>query len=67
LRTRPVRFTRGAASVDTPVYRRDRLGVGQRLSGPAIVEERETTVVIRPGWTAELAGDGTLVAEADAR
>jgi N-methylhydantoinase A len=67
LRTRPVRFTRGAALVDTPVYRRDRLGVGQRLSGPAIVEERETTVVIRPGWTAELAGDGTLVAEADAR
>ncbi len=55
LRTRPVCFTRGAAPLDTPVYRRERLGVDQRITGPAIVEERETTVVIRPGWTAVLA------------
>ena len=63
LRTRPVSFTRGVAPLDTPVYRREQLGVGQRIAGPAIVEERETTVVIRPGWTAELAADGTLIAE----
>ena len=63
LRTRPVFFTRGATPLDTPVYRREQLGVGQRIAGPAIVEERETTVVIRPGWTAELAADGTLIAE----
>jgi N-methylhydantoinase A len=66
LGTRPVHFTRGVASIATPVYRREQLGAGQRIVGPAIVEERETTVVIRPGWTAELAADGTLVAEADA-
>jgi N-methylhydantoinase A len=63
LRTRPVCFTRGVAPLDTPVYRREQLGVGQRIAGPAIVEERETTVVIRPEWTAELAADGTLIAE----
>ncbi len=63
MRTRPVSFTRGVAPLDTPVYRREQLGVGQRIAGPAIVEERETTVVIRPGWTAELATDGTLIAE----
>ena len=63
LGTRPVHFTRGAASIETPVFRRERLGVGQRIVGPAIVEERETTVVIRPGWTAELTADGTLIAE----
>ena len=62
MRTRPVYFNRGAAPIDTPVYRRERLGVGQRIVGPAIVEERETTVVIRPGWTADLAADGTLIA-----
>jgi N-methylhydantoinase A len=61
--TRPVRFHRGATPVDTPVYRRPELGVGQRIEGPAIVEERETTSVIRPGWTAFVAVDGSLVAE----
>ena len=59
---RPVRFARGAEAVDTPVYRRPDLGVGQRVDGPAIVEERETTAVIRPGWVAEVAADGSLIA-----
>jgi N-methylhydantoinase A len=59
---RPVRFDRGKDPVKTPVYRRFDLGVGQRIVGPAIVEERETTTVIRPGWTAEVGPDGSLVA-----
>ena len=59
--SRPVRFARGAEAVDTPVYRRPDLGVGQRVDGPAIVEERETTAVIRPGWVAEVAADGSLI------
>ena len=36
---------------------------GTRIVGPAIVEERETTAVIRPGWVVEVAADGSLVAE----
>jgi N-methylhydantoinase A len=63
VRHRPVRFDRGAAAVDTPVYRRGDLGVGQRIDGPAIVEERETTAVIRPSWTASVLPDGSLLAE----
>ena len=63
IRTRPVRFSRGAGAVDTPVYRRSDLGLGQRIEGPAIVEERETTAVIRPGWTASVLADGSLLAE----
>ena len=31
-----------------------------------IVEERETTAVIRPGWTVEVTADGSLVAERSA-
>jgi N-methylhydantoinase A len=62
-RIRPVRFSRGSAAVDTPVYRRADLGIGQTIEGPAIVEERETTAVIRPGWTATVASDGSLVAD----
>ena len=63
LSTRPVRFARGAEPVDTPVYRRSDLGLGQQIVGPAIVEERETTAVIRAGWVATVAADGSLVAE----
>ena len=59
---RPVVFARGTAAVDVPVYRRQDLGVGAAFGGPAIVEERETTTVIRPGWHAEVASDGSLVA-----
>ena len=61
--TRPVRFSRGAEPIETPVYRRPDLGLGQQIVGPAIVEERETTAVIRPGWTATVVADGSLVAE----
>ena len=38
------------------------LGAGARFDGPAVVEERETTSVIRPGWSVEVAADGSLIA-----
>jgi len=61
-RHRPVRFSRTAPAVDVPVYRRATLPAGARFAGPAIVEERETTAVVRPGWDVEVAADGSLVA-----
>lgn len=62
---RSVRFSRADGAVDTPVYRRTELGVGQVIPGPAIIEERETTAVIRPGWTVTVAADGSLLADRD--
>ena len=47
---RPAWF--GGGMVDTPVYRRDTLLPGPMISGPAIVEESSSTVIIPPGWTA---------------
>jgi N-methylhydantoinase A len=61
-RRRPVVFHRGQPALDVPVYRRDSLAIGARFDGPAIVEERETTAVIRPGWSVEVAPDGSLIA-----
>jgi N-methylhydantoinase A len=61
-RTRPVVFGRAMDAVDTPVYRRSELGAGDRFSGPAIVEERETTAVVRPGWHVEVGADGSMIA-----
>jgi N-methylhydantoinase A len=51
--------------VDTPVYDGDRLGHGHRVEGPAIVEERFTTMVVYPGWTAELDRHGNYVVTRD--
>ena len=59
---RPARFGRGAHADRVPVYRRETLGPGTRFDGPAIVEERETTAVIRPGWSVVVGDDGSLVA-----
>jgi len=44
----------GGRFVDTPVYDGDRLGAGHRIEGPAIVEERFTTIVVYPGQVAQL-------------
>jgi N-methylhydantoinase A len=40
--------------VDTPVYDRYSLRPGARFAGPAIVEERESTLVVRAGQTVEV-------------
>ena len=44
-----------------PVYDRYRLGPGARFEGPAVVEERESTVVIGPGSRAEIDGARNLI------
>ena len=60
--TRLIRFNRNAEPVDTPVYDRDTLGVGVVVTGPALLEERETTAVLRPGWSATVNDDGSVIA-----
>jgi N-methylhydantoinase A len=47
--------------VDTPVYAGERLGPGHRLEGPAIVEERFTTIVVHPGHKGEIDPFGNVV------
>jgi N-methylhydantoinase A len=45
------------------VFGRADLAQGQRLVGPAIIEERETTIVLPPGWTAEIDALGCIAAK----
>lgn len=40
--------------IDTPVYRRARLGPGMQLHGPAVIEEPTSTTVLYPGETARV-------------
>jgi len=54
------------AAPEVPVYDRAALAVGQRVAGPAIIEERETTLVILRGWTARIDPSGAVIAERSA-
>ncbi|AVT03617.1 hydantoinase/oxoprolinase family protein [Paracidovorax avenae] len=49
LRTvKPVYFRAGGWA-DTPVFKRDLLRAGNRISGPALIEEHASTTVVQPG------------------
>jgi len=59
---RSVYFPRPAPGyVESPVYDRYRLTPGMAITGPAIVEEREATIVLWPGDTAVVDGYRNLV------
>ena len=58
---RPVYFPETGGFVATPIHDRYRLRPGDRLRGPAVVEERESTVVVIPGATARVDPFLTLV------
>jgi N-methylhydantoinase A/oxoprolinase/acetone carboxylase beta subunit len=59
--TRPAYLPEAGGVVDCPVYDRYRLGAGASVEGPAIVEERETTVVLLPGDVATVDAHGNLL------
>jgi 5-oxoprolinase (ATP-hydrolysing) len=44
----------GGKLVRAPVFLRERLAQGDRIPGPAIVAESNSTTVIEPGWRAEI-------------
>jgi N-methylhydantoinase A len=54
-------FPEADGYADCPVYDRYQLGAGTALTGPAIVEERESTTVLPPGVTATVDEYATLL------
>ena len=57
----------GGAWADWPVFDRDGLRAGDRLAGPAIVAERESTTLLPAGDTARVSGEGNLLIDVSAR
>lgn len=47
--------------IDTPVYWRDHLPLDTTLSGPAIIEQMDTTIVVEPGDRVISDADGNLI------
>jgi N-methylhydantoinase A len=47
--------------VDTPIYERSRMAPGAAISGPAVIEEYDSTALLLPGWSAAVDDDRNLV------
>ena len=58
---RPVYFDETKGFTDTTVYDRDTLGAGSTLTGPAIIEQFDTTTVVHPGQRVEVDEFGNLL------
>jgi N-methylhydantoinase A len=57
---RPAYFPETGTYVDTPVYRRAHLGQ-TKITGPALIEETESTVVVGPAGSVHIDDKGNLV------
>jgi N-methylhydantoinase A len=60
---REVWFPEAGAFVATPIYARERLKPGNTFTGPAIVEQMDTTTVVLPGMTARVDAYLNLILE----
>ena len=62
---RRVRFS--GSLVTTPVYERAILAAGQRLEGPAVVQEFGSTTVVFPGQRLEVDPHGIMIIRSGGR
>ncbi|HET6449062.1 MAG TPA: hydantoinase/oxoprolinase family protein [Conexibacter sp.] len=60
---REIVFVPGDGAVETPVYTRTALLAGNRIAGPAVVEEPTATTLLRPGDALEVDRFGNLLLE----
>lgn len=57
--TRSMIFDQQYQWIETPIYDGTKLGANAVITGPALIEEPTTTIVIKPEWQAELHSSGT--------
>lgn len=58
-----MQVTDAAEAIEAPVYARDELLAGNRLAGPAVVEEVSSTTILYPGDRAKVHPSGNLLVE----
>ncbi|MBU8543401.1 MULTISPECIES: hydantoinase/oxoprolinase family protein [Roseomonadaceae] len=54
------RVFRAGSWRDVPVWRREALGFGAEVAGPAILEQEDSTLVLLPGWVLRADRQGNL-------
>jgi N-methylhydantoinase A len=58
---RQVHFQETGAFVDCPLYERERLKAGNRIKGPAVIEQADSTLVVPPSFQAVVDAHGRIV------
>jgi N-methylhydantoinase A len=53
----------GGRSLECSVYERDLLREGAKLTGPAIIEQDDSTLLVEPGWRLRVAEAGNAILE----
>jgi N-methylhydantoinase A/oxoprolinase/acetone carboxylase beta subunit len=61
----PHRIVATEPPVRCPVFSRASLSPGTPLSGPALIDAIDTTIWLPPGWSCQVAPDGTLLLTAE--
>ena len=62
-KTQKVYFGQDVGELETPVYYRDRLELGEQIDGPALIVEAQTTTLITPDFSAVVDGMGNIIVE----
>jgi N-methylhydantoinase A len=65
--SRPVHFGVAGGYVECPTYARNALKAGNRLAGPALIEEHASTTVVFPSDSVTVDGFGNLIITIGAR
>lgn len=60
---RDVYFEEARGYVSTPVFNRNELGAGAKITGPAIIEQLDSTIVVPPNVPASVDEYGNLIME----
>ena len=58
---RQVHFQESRAFLNTPLYERERLAAGNRIKGPAVIEQADSTIIVPPSFHAEVDAHGRIV------
>ena len=61
---RPVYFGSASYFIETAIHDRERLRAGAAITGPALIEETDTTIVVPPGAEGTAQDDGSIIVEA---
>ncbi len=56
-----LRFFSAGAWHDAPLHERDGMAAGDKVTGPAIISEATGTIVVEPGWQAQMAPLGHIL------
>ena len=61
--SRKVRFAGEGAAVNTTILSRAALAVSERVIGPAVIEQDDSTTLLPPGWSATVVAGAALLME----